>query len=78
MWCELVEEGADLAPDGFLAALGGLAEQVFELCEDLFDGVEVGRVWGKEEQPCPGAPDGGADGGSLVAAEVVQMRRIRK
>ena len=40
--------------------------------------ARVGRIWGKEEQPCPGAPDGGAEGGSLVAAEVDQMRRIRK
>ena len=44
----------------------------------VFSDARVARVWGKEEQPCPDALDGGADGGSLVAAEVVQMRRIRK
>jgi hypothetical protein len=39
---ELIEKGADLAPDGFFAAFGGLAEEMLELCEHLFDGVEVG------------------------------------
>ena len=35
---ELVEKGTDLAPDGFFAALGGLAQEMFELGEHLFDG----------------------------------------
>ena len=38
----------------------------------VFSDARVGRVCGKEEQPCPSGPDGGADGGRLVAAEVVQ------
>ena len=39
--CELIEEGADFAPDGFFASLGCLSEQVFEVGEDLLDWVEV-------------------------------------
>jgi hypothetical protein len=38
----LVEERADPAPDGFLGAFGGLAEEVLEFGDALFDGVEVG------------------------------------
>ena len=44
---ELVEERADPAPDGLLGAFGGFAEQVFELCDDLLDRVQVGRTGGK-------------------------------
>jgi hypothetical protein len=35
--CELVEQRADPAPDGFLGAFGGLAEQVLEFGDDLLD-----------------------------------------
>ena len=54
-----------------MGALGGFAEQVLELGEDLLDRVQVRRVGREEQQPCPGSADGLADGGPLVAREVV-------
>ena len=38
---ELIEEGADFAPDGFFASSNCLSEQVFEFGEDLLDWVDV-------------------------------------
>ena len=37
----------------------------------LFNGIQVGGVGGKDDGPCTGGPDGTADGGGPVAAEVV-------
>jgi hypothetical protein len=45
---------------------------VFELGEDLFDGVQVGAVGRQEDQVRAPGSDGGAGGLALVAAEVVQ------
>ena len=42
---EEVEEAADLAPGLFDGAHVGLSEEGFQLGEDHFDGVEVGRSW---------------------------------
>ena len=47
--CEEVEELADLAPGGFDIAGLGFSDHVFELGEDLFDGIEVGAVRRQEE-----------------------------
>ena len=75
---ELVEEGADFAPDRVLASLGGLSQQVFEFDEYLLDQVQIERIGRQEEQFRACRPDGAAYGGGLVAAEVVQVRRIRQ
>ena len=40
--------------------------------EDLFDRIEVGAVGWQEQKVCPSGPDGGPDGGLLVAGEVVE------
>jgi hypothetical protein len=40
--------------DGFDGARGGLAQEVFELGEDLPDRVQVRRVFGQEEELGPG------------------------
>ena len=44
---------------------------MFELGERLLDRVQVGGVFGQEEQLRAGAPDGLADGLALVAAQIV-------
>ena len=44
---------------------------MLELGEDLLDGVEVGRVFGQEEELGTGAANGPADGLATVAAEIV-------
>ena len=55
-----------------MGSLCGFAHQVFEFGEDLFDGVEVWAVRREEHQARAACPDGGADGGVLVAGEVVE------
>ena len=46
------------------------------LCEDLLDGVQIGRVFGQEEQPRAGRPDRSPNGFSFVAAEIVHHHEI--
>ena len=50
---EGVECFADRSKDSFDRARCGVAQQVLELGEDLFDRVQIGRVFGEEEQLCP-------------------------
>ena len=44
---------------------------MFELGKDLFDGVQIGRVFGQEEQLDAGRADQGSHGFPLVAAQIV-------
>jgi hypothetical protein len=44
---------------------------VLELCEELLDGVQVGRVFGQEEEAGAGRPDGAPYRLALVRAEIV-------
>jgi hypothetical protein len=41
---KVIDEGADALPWRGFGSLGGLAPQVLELGEDLFDRVDVGAV----------------------------------
>ena len=50
---------------------GSLTQQMLELGKDLFDGVEVGRVFRQEEQLGAGCTDEPTNGFALVAAEIV-------
>ena len=61
----------DALPCCLDGSLCGLAQQGFELCKDLFDGIEVGRVGRQEQQVGSGVPDRGTHGAAFVAAEVV-------
>ena len=49
-----------------------LAQDVFELGKELFDRVQVWRLWRQEQQMCTRVADCSADSLSLVAAEIVQ------
>ena len=71
MWREGVEQDADALPCGFEGSLGGFAQEQFELGEDLFDGVQVGRVGRQEDEPGPDAADRLADGGTFVTTKIV-------
>ena len=53
--CEVVEKGADAAPDAVDGAFVSLTEQDFELCEDLLDRVEVGAIGGRKTSRAPAA-----------------------
>ena len=63
---------ADLSPGGFEVTRLSLSDEMFELGEDLFDGIEVGAVGRQEKELGFGRADGGASGLAFVAAEVVQ------
>src|SRR5215204_6859382 len=57
--------------DGVGGSGGGPSEPVLELREELFDGVQVGRVFGQEEQAGADRPDGAPHGLAPVRAEIV-------
>lgn len=59
-----------------MGSLCGLAHQVLELGEDLFDRIEVGAVWRQEQELGPRATDRRADRGSLVTAQIVHDDHI--
>ena len=50
---EVREQGPDPAPRRLDRAFGGVAEQRFELSEDLFNRVEIGRIRRQEAQRGP-------------------------
>jgi hypothetical protein len=62
-----IEERAGPPPCVFDGPLGRFSQQVRELCEDLFDRIEIGAVGRQEENARPGA-----HGASLVTAEIVE------
>jgi hypothetical protein len=41
---------ADRGADCLGSSCGGFSQQVFEFGKDLFDGVQIGRVFGQEEE----------------------------
>ena len=51
---------------------------MLELGKDLLDGVQVWRVWRQEQQARADAADGGADGGPLVAGEIVHDHDVAR
>src|SRR3984893_4953182 len=76
VWQKAIEQGANALPGRVKGPLGGLAQEVFELGEDLLDRVEIGAIGREEEQPCAGSPDRGANGLALVAAEIVENDNV--
>ena len=48
--CDGSEDLSGSIADGIGGAARGFAQQVFELGEELFDGVQVGGVFWQEEQ----------------------------
>ena len=71
LWCECVEGPADFAEDGFGSARRGAAQKMLQLGEHLFDRVEIGGVFGQEEQLGAGGADRLAYGLAFVTAEIV-------
>ena len=66
-----MEEGPDPSPERVDGSLLGLAQHTFELREDLFDRIEVGRVFGQEDQTRACCTNGFSDGGAFMRAEIV-------
>ncbi len=75
---ETVEQGAEPPPGRRHGPFGRVAEQGFELGEDLFNRVEIGGVGRQEAQrgvhPFNGCPHGGL----LVAAQIVHNDDIAR
>ena len=61
----------DMSPGVLHVAFLRHAHPVLDLGEGLFDGVQVGGVWGQEPEPGAGGPDGVTDGLGLVTAEII-------
>jgi hypothetical protein len=53
----MLREFRDRGTDGFAGARGGLAQEVFDLGEDLLDRVQVRRVFRQEEELGAGRAD---------------------
>jgi hypothetical protein len=58
--------------DGFVGSSSGLSQQGFELREDLFDRIEIERVFREEYQARPEVADCFPHGLSPVRAEIVE------
>jgi hypothetical protein len=67
----VLEELADGVPQSADGTSGGLAQQGFELGEDLLDGIEIGAIGRQVEKMRADGLDRGAHGGALVGAEIV-------
>jgi len=63
---------ADCGADGVDSSRGSFAEQVLELGKDLFDRVQVGRVFWQEEEFGADRTDELANCFASMAAEVIQ------
>ena len=68
---EAVEQGAEPPPGRLNGAFGRVAEQSFELSEDLFNRGEIRGVGGEEAERSPHSLNGRPHGGPLVAAQIV-------
>ena len=71
MWREGVEERTDALPCCFDGSFGSFSQEQLELGKDLFDRVQVGRVWRQEQEFCAGSADCFADGLAFMAPQIV-------
>lgn len=60
-----------MSPGLFDGSLLVDAHPVLDFGEDLFDGIEVGRIGREIPEPCSGCADELANGGRLVRTEIV-------
>lgn len=72
----MLEEGSDATPSRLDGSLGSLAQERFELCEDLLDRIEIGTIWRQEEQLGSDGSKGTTHGFGFVTAEIVDDNNI--
>jgi hypothetical protein len=70
------EKFANGGDEGFDGSGRGFAQEMLELGEHLLDRVQIGRVFGQEEELGAGRPESLANGFAFVAAEIVQDHQI--
>ena len=64
--------------DGINGPGGGFAQEMFELGEEFFDRIEVGRVFREQDQPGADAPYGLSDGFPLMGAKIVHDHDVTR
>lgn len=64
-------DAADSGPESIKGSFGGFTQEGFDFGEDLFNGVEVGRIRRQIKDFCTFVLDHLPDTGNLVAAQVV-------
>jgi hypothetical protein len=75
LW-EVVEQVSDAPPRCFMGSFCGFAPEMFELCKDRLDRVQIGAVGWQEQEPCADGPDCVSDGGPLVTGKIVHDHHI--
>ena len=75
---EGVEEGSDAFPSSVGGSFCGLSQEMFELGEDLLDGVQVGAIGWQEQQARTDISDCPAHGGPFVTAQIVHDHDIAR
>jgi hypothetical protein len=75
-WCDGVEDWTDRIADGLGGSLCGFSQPVFEFGEELFDRVQIGRVFRQEEKMRARGADGCSDSGSFVRTKIVHDHDI--
>jgi hypothetical protein len=71
-WRDRREGLGDGAGNGVERSGGGLSKEAFELGEDLLDRIEVGRVFGKKQEPSAHGLNGVSHGFSFMGAKIVE------
>lgn len=64
------EDRTDRIVDGLGGSLCGLAQPMFQFGEELFDRVQIGRVFRQEEEVSARSTDSAADRIAFVRAEI--------
>lgn len=72
VWIEVIEQGSDAAPCCFDCSLLGFSDECLELGEHHLDGIEVGAVWGQEQEARTDVTDGLACLLSLMTSQIVE------
>jgi len=67
----VLEKCSDAFPCGLDGSFGSFAQEVFELCEDLLDRIEIGTIGRQEEELGSNGSKRAADSFCFVAAEIV-------
>src|SRR5215471_21580387 len=73
-----VEELADSRDEGFDGSCSRLAQEMLELCKDLLDRVQIGRIFWQQDKLCSGRTDRLSNSGAPVAAEIVHDHQVAR
>ena len=72
LFAEQVANVSHGLPEVIVCPGGSFSDQCLELGERHFDGVEVGAVGRRKQEPCADVPQGPGRAGALVALQVVE------